>query len=865
MEMERPLYLLLLLIVPLIFLLRLRYGKRFSGRRDRASFILKTAAISFLSLSLAGLTGTGGDVKVNAVYAVDVSRSMGEGPPEKFLNKASQVARRHPEARNARVILFGRGSKSIAFPGPDAADPTPPETPTVGPLTAGTDIAGALRRASGLLEEETVNRVVLFTDGRQTEGDAAAAAEALRALGGELIVVAPERPTGRKEVAIEGLRAPGRVKAMEPFKLLVTINSEGRTAAGLDVFRDGLLSTSREIELRAGLNSLQLKDVIAEEGLHHYRALVRPSEDGMAENNSYETFVEVVHKPVVLLVHGDEEESRFLLEALHSQGFNVVSGSAEVLPASYPEYTGYAAIILQNVSGLSISRGKMEMIERYVRDAGGGLAVIGGGRSLDPGYYRSPLERLLPVTLDSPSELNAPAVALVLVIDKSDSMSAVAGNANKLELAKLASYNAVGLMRPFDRVGLLAFDSHHFWAVPMIWAREHLKVAQRLRTINTGGGTDLHPALKEAYDRLLAENSAIKHVLILSDGLTEDKGFDELVRAMVSDKITVSTVAMGHDADAGLMERIAANGGGRYYFTDDPGNVPTIFLTETLLISRRMVVEGEITPLPTRTHDFLKGIDVASLPTLKGYIRTYPKENSRIVLVSNQNDPLLADWQYGLGKVAVFTSDLSHVWGAGWLRWKDFGKFAAQLVRNVSSPPAPHQMELSHRVDRNKGRITVDLYDQEDEFMNLMALKGKLISPYSEVQKLNFTQSAPGRYDTEFSAGPPGPYFISLYGRSGIHNLSPHTVGFAVPYRAEYASWGADLEFLSELAAAGGGKVVSLQEMEREIYRSPIRGGSIELWPFLAFAALICYFLSVLSAKWPWSGLSQTQSQHQEQ
>ncbi len=855
MMLDKSYYLLFLIIPPLVIFLMRRDKTRRDSKKDKASLVLRLCAVSLLSLALAGLAIPGKMRPVNVIYSVDVSRSVGEGAPGKFLRTVMDAARNREGIHNAGVILFGNGSRFLppsTMQQVNATTFAQSQLYSDGLMSSGTDIALALKRAVGYFKDGAVNRVALFTDGRQTTGDAIAAAAALRAVGGELLIAPVDRPEGGVEVSVQDIIGPRVVRAMEPFKLRVLINSDGEVDARLNLFEDGLLVESREALLSPGINDLPFKSVVEKEGLRHYRAVVYPASDFMTENNVREAFVRVSPKPRILLVHGEGEDSTFLFRALAAQGFDVVGGGVEKLPSSLRSYIGYSAVILQNVYGLGISMEKLELLERYVRDAAGGLVVIGGDKSFDRGYLDTALGRMMPVSVGSPSSLSVPGVALVLVIDKSSSMNIGGGKVNKLELAKTASFSALEMMQPFDRVGLLAFDTHHFWAVPMVRAAERERFAAGLRTIAAGGGTDLYPALEEAYRKLRTEDSAIKHVFVLSDGLTDDKGFQRLVGAMASDKITVSTVAMGDDANLKLMKEISRRGGGRFYFVTNPGEMTRIFLNEAMLVSRKTVVEGDVIPVPTGPHPVLQNIDADSLPRLGGYVRTYPRKAAGVVIAARRGDPLLTGWQYGLGRVMVFTSDLSNRWGVEWVKWGEFGKLAAHIVRHVSSSTSTNRVEVDYRVDGGKSELIVDLYDRDDDFVNLADLSGRLVGPGGKARELAFVQTAPGRYKARLDEARPGSYMIKLRSSLEGYDRPMGTTGFSIPYQREYASWGVDRKFLSKLALAGGGIVLEKDDLEKEIYRpsSKVAGGR-DLWPILALAALVCYFLSIAVARWP--------------
>ena len=286
---------------------------------------------------------------------------------------------------------------------------------------------------------------------------------------------------------------------------------------------------------------------------------------------------------------------RFVARVLQVQGYAVVESLAERF-ADHRRLSAYDLLVLDNVPAFKLSQAKMENIEQYVRDLGGGLLVIGGSQSYGAGgYYRTPLERILPVDMRPPARLDMPHVALLFVLDKSGSMGAGPEGSTKLDLAKAAAIAAADIMNPTDQVGILAFDASWDWALPFRPVGKGEWISDQLSSVESDGGTDMYKAMVEAY-RASPGRGAIKHVLVLSDGLTDKADFHSLVTRMAREGITVSTVSVGNDADIQLMADIAKDGKGRGYVALDPQTIPQIFTTETLLISRDLLIEKSVTP-----------------------------------------------------------------------------------------------------------------------------------------------------------------------------------------------------------------------------------------------------------------------------
>ena len=314
--------------------------------------------------------------------------------------------------------------------------------------------------------------------------------------------------------------------------------------------------------------------------------------------------------------------------------------------------------------------------------------VLGGTKSYGAGgYYRTPLEQTLPVEMRPPARMELPHVALLFVVDKSGSMGGGPYGTTKLDLAKAATMASAELLNPADEVGILAFDSNWQWVVPFRAAGGGESIAEEVAALSSDGGTDLLKAVVEGRRALAAKEAAIKHVLILSDGLTDKADLLEQVERMAEERITVSTVSIGGDADRRLMTRLAKSGSGRSYATVDPRTIPQIFTTETLLISRDLLVEKTVTPVAVGSAGPMRGLAGEPLPPVLGYVLTHVKPGAEVHLRAGE-DPLLVSWRRGLGRVYAFTSDVSGRWGRHWVQWEAFPRWAAQMarlaVRNVS-------------------------------------------------------------------------------------------------------------------------------------------------------------------------------------
>ena len=438
------------------------------------------------------------------------------------------------------------------------------------------------------------------------------------------------------------------------------------------------------------------------------------------------------------------------------------------------------------------------------------------------------------------------------------------GSDDKLYIAKSAALAAVEVMNPLDEVSVLTFDDAPHWSVPPTPVGNRRGIAERLRLVASGGGTDLYLALEEARRATAELHAKVKHVIVLSDGLTDtESDFEGLVRQMAADQVTVSTVAFGDDADQGLLESIAAWGSGRYYFTDDPQNVPRIFTSETLVASRDLHVEKPVQPQVRFTGEMLEGFGVGSFPILAGYQRTFPKPTAQVLLTVGEEDPLLVSWRYGLGKSVAFMSDLSGRWGKAWVGWADFARFVGQMARWSMRQRGTETLAANFSWAGRRGQVSVDVFDRDDRYINGLTMVGALAGPSRDpskgMGKLTFEQVAPGRYQSEFPVDGPGRYYVSVSGSNGTDRIGPRTFGLAIPYSTEYLQRGADHEHLRALANSTGGRLLpmaaeTLSELfaPRDSDAEPLARNSRIWWPFVVVAlALLVLEIAVRKLRMP--------------
>ncbi len=791
---------------------------------------------------------------LDVVLSVDLSRSVGQQGAEKA-RAVLEAASAFPHANTRTGLLaFGRAPEWEFLPRrefPVAEFGTRLDR-------EGSDLQAALQAAVGQVGEGRQGRILLISDGNENRGEALRAVALLRAQGAQVWSLPVSLARGRNEVYLSELTLPQQVDSAEGFVVEGKIESGRAAAARVRLLRDGRLVREQDLQLNPGTNPVRFTESLAERGNHTYELVVESMDDTLAENNLLQGVVEVKGPPRVLLLSAQKESQRFLARVLQVQGYAVIEAAPETRALTLADLAAFDLLVLDNVPAFQLSHAKLENIEKYVRDLGGGLLVVGGSQSYGAGgYYRTPLERVLPVDMRPPARLDLPHVALLFVLDKSGSMSAGPEGGTKLDLAKAAALTAADIMNPTDQIGILAFDANWDWALPFRQVGKGEWISEKLAGLQSDGGTDMYKAMIEAARAIASKQAAIKHVIVLSDGLTDKADFNSLVAKMARDGITVSTVSVGSDADVPLMAEIAKTGKGRGYVALDPQTVPQIFTTETLLISRDLLVEKTVVPTIAAPNGPMKGIAPSSLPPLRGYVLTYPKARAEL-LMKVDKDPLLASWRYGLGRVTAFTSDLSGRWGRDWLGWPVLPQWTSQVARDTLRKIFDSKMRTEFHADGEAVKIVSDLITGDGAFLNRLNVKIKIAAPNRTTEEQALSQSAPGRYEGKFRPSQRGIHFLTLYaeGTSGAPPLQMATVPYIAPYPIEYRELKPNVSLLSRIAEETGGEMLDPDKFADGLKRlytpTPGKGsrGQPTWWP-LAMAGLFLFLGDLVLRNWP--------------
>jgi Mg-chelatase subunit ChlD len=734
---------------------------------------------------------------------------------------------------------------------PLSADPTPPVLADAPDLhTDRTDLAAAIRMGIGALPPGMARRLVLLTDGQQNQEQADEAAALASAAGVQLLIVPLTTQSG-PEALVDGLGAPASVRQGNAFSVTAQIRSTDPSGATLHLLVDGNLAATEQVTLDPGENRFVMPLEPLQAGHHILQLQLEADADTLAENNTGGAYVVITGPPRVLLVEGSSDDGKFLGDALRAQGLQVDETDPQTALLDTQDLRSYAAVVLANLSVSALSTERVAALQNYVQSFGGGLLVTGGDQSFGPGgYTRTPIEDLLPVQMDLRGQSRSASTAVVLVIDNSGSMGDSVSGSNKMDLAKEAALGAAQSLGPYDQIGILAFDDNPRWAIQPQSAADLTPVEQAINSMQPGGGTAIYPALEAAYQGLLPVDARVKHIVLLTDGEAPSGPYDQLTQQMTNARITLSTISIGSDADVNLLQQLAQWGNGGYYDGNDPFNLPQLVLKDTQQVQRAAIVEQETRLQPVSSSPALTGIDIANLPALRGYVATTPKPQTTVDLASNQSDPVLSEWQYGLGHVIAWTSDVNNRWSSDWLNWQDFGRFWSQVLERVARPPDDPDRQVNVSVRGDQALITLDAQGNADDpqrrqYLNFLPTSATLVGPDGVPQQISLPQVAPGRYQATTPVDNNGVYQLDLQQTDlQTGSVAQQSGGFVVPYSPEYQAAGTNTDFLAALAQSSGGRVIQTPD-EALAHDLPSAGQPQPLWPYLLGAAAVVMVFDV--------------------
>jgi uncharacterized membrane protein len=796
-QFTHPLYLLALLpALAWVFWYAWKTDVQTSPWRRWVALLVRVLVVVALVLAIAGLQWRMPVEGMNVFFVLDRSDSIPSSQQEAARSYVNLAAKQMQKVDKGGVIVFG--SEASIESAPNAAVDLQKVQAVVG--TERTDLAAAIRLGTAAFPETGQKRLVLLTDGNENAGDAMGAVLAAKVLG-VTVDVLPMGVTRDNDVSVQKVQIPGKLKKGQTFDVKIFIQSEQAQAATVRLYRNDEALGEQRVVLAAGKNLFSFPQSLTEPGPYRYDVRVDAPGDPLPQNNRASGFATVRGEPRILIVSAAPDQDRDLATAIQSTRLTVQLVGLDKFPSTLAEMQSYDAIFISNLAAGDLGLDRQKLLESAVRDFGVGLVCVGGDQTYAAGGYRgTPLETTLPVSMELDSKKVLPSGAVVLIMH---GMEFNDGN----QVARDCAQGVLAALGPADEMGVLLWDGDEHWLFPLQKVGKKAELARQIAGMNQGDLGSFQQIIGLAHGALKKSTSNLKHIIVFSDG---DPGAptQSLMQEIVGDKITVSTVLISGHAGPDTMMRMADEGHGRFYNVMSPNDLPQIFIKETAVILKSAIYEEPFKPQVRSISEVIRGISATEYPTLLGYVATTPKARAETPLWSDKGDPLLAHWQYGLGRAVAFTSDAKAKWGRQWLNWDKYRQFWSQIgqwsLRRLEN--ADFTTEVS--VDKGEGLIDVESVDEQGNYRNFLNLQAAVVGPKGERQTVRLEQTGPGHYEGHFPTKEVGAYLLNLMDVKDGQVRGSQAVGASVNYSPEFNASEPNLNLLRRLAESGSGKIL---------------------------------------------------------
>ena len=697
--------------------------KKWGWTKDRATSGLRLAAALLLLLALTGPQINLGGEGLDVIVVVDRSRSMQDADLSSAVELIENLDKNRGEGDRVGIVAFGGTAAVERLPSGQSMHRAFEKELS----SEGSDVNAALLTALSMVDPNRPARILVLSDGEANGADPKIAAR--RARDREMPVPIDYRLYERirvGDIAIEDITLPQSIAPREPFQFSVQIFADKDSQAIVEVSRDGREFAAREVRLRSGaMNAVPFRDLLEEGGFYTYEARITVPNDPLPENNRGTGVVRVDAGPKLLVLNAKGEVNN-LVKAIRAAKIEVDVAVAKSHPLTQDSLDPYRAVVLENVPADDLGRLKMERLAQFVEDLGGGLLMTGGEHSFGTGgFYKSPLEDVLPVSMELKDEHRKLRVAICVVLDQSGSMSApVQGGLTKMDLANQGTSEVVRLLNNEDMVSVIAVTHRAHIIQELTSVDQPDEIAGRVEKIEAGGGgIFVYEALEAAGEELLkAENLRTRHIILFSDARdsVQEGDYQNLLENFAAEGITVSVIGLGQESDvhADLLKDIAKRGGGNIMFTDDPEELPRLFTQDTMSVATSTFIKkdetqpggiaGELFPEPAR---LMGDFEFGPFPRVDGYNLTYIKPSATQAAASTDEytAPWAAFWYRGLGRAAAITPAVTGEYAGEFGRWDYYDDFLINHARWLSGGNSLADVYIDLEREGQDAVVTVEL------------------------------------------------------------------------------------------------------------------------------------------------------------
>jgi len=812
-----------------------------AGLRSYLALFVRFVLLGLFVLLLAQPRYTRKSDRLSVMYVVDLSDSLGDMAVRKSIEYVTRTVADKPDRDSVGLIVFGY-NVAVELP---ARECFPYEGINVQVYKDGTNLQKALSFASTMLPDDKLGKVVLISDGTETEGDVTSVLPDLKAHG-VAVDVLPVGYSYGKEVWLEKLIVPKKVVVGKSYEVSVVLSALSSGRGELVLMENDKEIFRQKVDYQAGKNRYEIPIYLRGSGYYEYVAKieVKDGEDGWKENNIALNYIYIGGKGRVMLVvdpEGNSKDYEEVKRMLLRMRRRVDVQTAYEFPSDVLSLLDYDCIVFANVPADELNSMQMQALKDAVDSQGTGFLMIGGDNSFGAGgYHRTAVEEILPVTMDIKQKKVIPRGGLVIVLHTCEFPE---GNTWGKRITK----QAVRVLGSRDEVGVLVYDctGGEKWLFPMTLASEYDKIAKLINGAQIGDMPSFQTIMTMGFNELMASDVAVKHMIIISDGDPQPPT-SELLKKFVDNQISISNIAIfpHGSSDISMMRRVSAITGGRYYFPPNANLLPSIFIKEAKTLKRSLLQNMVFQPEVVFSSQILKGLN--ELPQLKGYVLTTAKPRATVILKVpdlEQLDPVLATWRFGLGKTAAFTSDLSTHWGVNWLCWKQGEAFFKQLIEDISRVKSKSNLYFDLAVKGTTGQLVIDDQMVNGEYLQFDAV---VRGPNGREDAVCIKQVGARRYEGEFPIWGRGRYRVVLSGVGG-ERVEKKVGRLVVPYSKEYLHFSSNPILLKKIATETGGKVLRGDELSEDIFskKRQVRLSSSPIFDWLLLIIIIVFLFDV--------------------
>ncbi len=796
-NIQSPLFLILLSLIPLLIFIQLRTNVIAAKWRKRTTFIIRSVALVCAILAIANLQRIHREQRLAVVFLLDISDSIPNSQQEIAIGKINAaIAELKPNDHYGVIGFAEEPSVLVPLGQKDKLRLTLSVLIEQSVETDSTDVISALKRTIEQLPDNYHRRIVLFSDGVQNSGNTSLTEYLPFLTSSDVEIMSIPLKSIQDAIRVERLLLPDKVRKGHRFEIQAVIISDGTISrVNSTLYHNGIPVSDLAYPIKTGRNVIDLPmQQVFDIRTHIYQIKLK-IDDEISENNQAIGVVQVQDKPQILYADSDLDQSRSLRQVLEENGFDVRVIHASEIPTDLVSLQQFDVVILSNTDTEMFTENQQQVFESYVRDLGHGLVVTGGDKTFGAGGYTdTTLERILPVDM-TPRE-RKDSVALVFVIDTSGSMANIVGSDKKIDIAIEAIRAGIRNLDAEDQVAVIGFDVVKH--VISTLASNHDRLIKQVGKLKpTGGTAAMAEAVAVAIEMQKAAEVKRKHILLLSDGKSTGRRSDiiEIARDAANQQIGITTIAIG-DADKDLLKEIADTGQGRAIEVQNIHNLPKV-LMDAVRETQNYIIQEEFQPtISSQTSPILVGIN--NLPLLYGYVATSEKTAAQVLISSHKNEPILAGWHYGLGKSVAWTSDVKTAWSRDWIPWSNFGKFWGQVI-NWTLPNegvnADFDLSVSHL--NGNGEVVINTKHPSPTSFTV-----QVAGPNAIGKTVNIQQESTYRHIGKFLMNDRGSYIITAK-QEGTGDSLSETISLSYP--VEYAVGDANTKLLKTLSEETNG------------------------------------------------------------